>query len=75
MPVTRWSARRVLTMAESGTKTLPAAGRISKGALASESDSDTRSLKPLKTERIMRSAAVPMAMPATPMPEIKLITL
>ena len=41
----------------------------------SERLSLTMRLKPLKTERIITSAAVPRAIPATPIPEIRFITL
>ena len=48
---------------------------MTRSGLASASDWLTRVSKPLKTERMTISAAVPTAIPATPMPEIMLMTL
>ena len=61
--------------AESGTNTFPVAGRTTISGDTSDRLSLTILLKPLKTERIMTSAAVPIAIPATPIPEIRFITL
>ena len=59
----------------SGRKALPVAGETRMSGSMSLSVSLTSRLNPLKTERVMMSAAVPVAMPATLMPEMMLMTL
>ena len=58
-----------------GTKTFPCAGLTTRVAPASNRESATRVLNPLNTERMTMRAAVPTAMPATPIPEMRLMTL
>ena len=69
-----WSYSQAKTVL-SGTNALPAAGFTTRSGWASPRLSDTSLLNPLNTDRMMMSAAVPMAMPATLMPEMMLITL